>query len=90
MIKNILTFYRPASQWQAFSRGLGTFLVLSALSLGLTESGITGAIALGGVATFFLALGTLFGHAVNKAGVLLFGVMLLGLIIYLVLTYRET
>jgi hypothetical protein len=90
MIKNILTFYRPASQWQAFSRGLGTLLVLSALSFGLTESDITRAIILGGVAIFFLALGAMFGHAVNKAVVLSFGVMLLGLIVYLVLTYQET
>jgi hypothetical protein len=90
MIKNILTFYRPASEWQAFTRGLGTLLVLSALSLGLTESSITGAVTLGSLAIFFLAIGTMLSPTVNKAVVLSFGVVLLGLIVYLVLTYRET
>jgi hypothetical protein len=44
---------------------------------------------LGSLAIFFLAIGTMLGPTVNKAVVLSFGVVLLGLIVYLVLTYRE-
>jgi len=90
MIKKALAFYHPSSQWQAFSRGLGTLCVLSALSLELAESSITGGVTFGGAAIFFLALGTMFGYTVNRAVGLTFFVLLFGLIAYLVLSYRET